>query len=1560
MKELPPKDTHVKGAPAAPSSRLPDTLRSRRGDSTPNIPEKLADSYPAKEIVNVAAPDAVYEKETIKATKDTQVVVYRAESTSEHDAAHKEVNKKAKYEFHEYLATVNKYPEEHPLTTYVQERLDVISEGKKARVTVVHEDAPNAFALPGEVVVSDTMLQILDHQEELDALLGHEWTHLGDDHVHQSSTNADMRSKIGQRRKHEVEADFKPIEHLDKLGINPAGMVSMLGKLEQWAIDNIPDENRRKQFDVDHGTLLDRRLNLDTAAWVVDIRNLSTEFTPIGVTAEDFGGYERDEDLRERFAELEPTEKRHLLERELKNFGKEKFLNHEERKAKGAQIMNWQKEIIHAVAPDVTAADLNALSRIALLNGYSAQDEAVQVMYDTEGSIDRWLAHNVKTYDNLKHFYDLHEHEAFDELGIDPRRDYVTAKEVANTVLGNVLEHQENIDPTEYVQAIKDSGVASRLGASFFADSNSLYYLPLITELERRGALDALDVNAFAVALVDTPVRESKVYSGEKSSNDERLGLIQVPEKQIVAINATFKAVEKIRLQHLNTLADPIEIAEYIANNIHDVTSPYLTWKNLKPEVQMAGSKIKKEYTIRRIVEMIGQRESDDGKPMSRESKLLLQGVYTERINFDDNEFEAIKYARRRGDTVDTKPREIQNLSLLHAACLPKNEYLAAVKIDIDNVLNGLVNSTMIRTMTDNILSAPERARSAGVHVDWEMVPNDLIKGADELVTRAYSGYVKEALRNDSTHETVVEILQKLPVHRIPEDSWNKLATKVVKDGISVDNPSHMEAVMTLGLISENTRINLEVPTRAAEAVVQQLDFDEGMQFIFEKYAHLPRHVFSSALEHLIEHKATTPEQFDRIEAAITSDVKGFFDNDQRLGDAAIIDTFLLDPSKTLKERTDRIGIRTYETHGMQPGELFDAMLQSGSSDKALKEYLLDRWWMMQRRGQGIREVSEFFDFESPFLTHRHPGKEARLDYWAKEVPEKYLTLSAVVQDVYLANDAMKYAALRKVLTGDGGVLATEEGKQAFADTFLKDKVDLADGTDGSMTKSLVDSLVSVGREDELYHHLSPVLRDMVLQLPEQAYPYAELAADMADKKLEQMKERGLIPEIKPNDKAALTKKFYSLMLAGKKPETATALAPAASNILSLFPDEQTSQTSPKLSPWELGLSIGEKSGAVGTRMLQIVGQTFPVPEEYTDRVLNSYDNAPGQSRLQAYRVLRREAETSPEIAALLEDVAEIGPRIGGGSLMSVYDFHMRDGSREAVAVKNANVEYNLGKTVDLAIRTIDEAQQRDPENKDYQMLGVLLADVQEWVNRELHDPAFPTKDAAFREKYDSRFTSDNADRGYKILVPDAKPTGTEWVRRDTFIEGKNLTSLAVVEDGQTDIEAGVITQSDYKEAVSVMTTNALQQLGDGLVHSDVHPGNFRITNDNTAIAVFDRYNLMELSEKDKALIGDLVGAYSEGNMGTVRERFVDYLMELDINDHLQNESDSVKSALEQAEVSDSFEGALMDSILTLKQQGVRVPLEISLIGKNLQALTGLAHQAGFSGIIEAAMYKAV
>jgi serine/threonine protein kinase len=368
-------------------------------------------------------------------------------------------------------------------------------------------------------------------------------------------------------------------------------------------------------------------------------------------------------------------------------------------------------------------------------------------------------------------------------------------------------------------------------------------------------------------------------------------------------------------------------------------------------------------------------------------------------------------------------------------------------------------------------------------------------------------------------------------------------------------------------------------------------------------------------------------------------------------------------------------------------------------------------------------------------------------------------------------------------------------------------------------------------------------------------------------------------------------------------------------------------------------IEVATTLGAPGVRFLQLLGQYVHVDPDVERQFSAVYDSIKGQSKLSAFRTIQRERSD------LLTDDATLSGRIGGGSLLTVYRHDRPDtGNPSVVKVLNPNAEQRVKESMQLAQRTAERLIRKSPDNLHYKMIREhLLADLEEWLLSDINDERFVENDKQFRANWNG-FRVEGSD--YEIQVPQMDEESNKFIKVEEFIEGKNLTQFSVGEE--TNYEQGILSQQEMREVVRLITSNYLYQIVSGVVHSDVHPGNFRITEDKK-VAILDRNFYLELTDDDRQLFGSLT---SEG----AGSALASYLLRQPENQGTQMSEQELVSAIsdEMSSVSlaENPEG-VFGVVTKIKEAGLKIPLRITLLLKNLNGLNNFAKNAGYNNLLE-------
>lgn len=362
-----------------------------------------------------------------------------------------------------------------------------------------------------------------------------------------------------------------------------------------------------------------------------------------------------------------------------------------------------------------------------------------------------------------------------------------------------------------------------------------------------------------------------------------------------------------------------------------------------------------------------------------------------------------------------------------------------------------------------------------------------------------------------------------------------------------------------------------------------------------------------------------------------------------------------------------------------------------------------------------------------------------------------------------------------------------------------------------------------------------------------------------------------------------------------------------------------------RITPIELVKEVASKAGAPGVRFLQLLPQFVDIDDQYEKSFSEVYDSMQGQSKLAALMLLEREW---PE---LWQNVESVGERIGGGSIATVYTIETHAGEKQVVKVRNPNITYHLDQTYAFATDILSRLKRL---GAPYVACQTALDDIKTWINEDVNFKDFLSKDKKFNEQ-NSGFKPNGYN--YEIKVPRSYEPQSEYFIREEYIEGKNLSEWDVlVSEGH-----------DMKQIIGLIIRNYVSQVMQGHVHSDVHIGNFRVTPDRQ-VAVLDRNFFLELSDSERSIITGMFNPFIPLNQK------VSELSKYLNSDH--RHQDAINSLAES--ISNRNWIVVQKKLLELRQKGIKLPLNFSLLLKNFHVLQRLSQKAGFEDLMEAYFYQ--
>lgn len=645
-----------------------------------------------------------------------------------------------------------------------------------------------------------------------------------------------------------------------------------------------------------------------------------------------------------------------------------------------------------------------------------------------------------------------------------------------------------------------------------------------------------------------------------------------------------------------------------------------------------------------------------------------------------------------------------------------------------------------------------------------------------------------------------------------------------------------------------------------------------------------------------------------------------------------------------------------------KPARLLHASLVTRSSDQELIALAFEEWW---QRIQSLQYFKEYFDphqldyFDDP----KHVAE------WVEEsgrpVLEQILgegnratelfqtvTISQVRERLLRSSLTERHLILRKLLMDrENGLLKRRSKLQPLILTLVDEHVVMKNEHRPEVER-LVQALAEATSDEELYFLVAPLLAQAMFQEPSTTADARKVVRsklfklETADHPREEFWDRPIYSGGSTQYKKlgpAMAEKAYRWAFA--EYEDAPTITWAEEGILKELPAEYRAGLSlEKRGEVAAMIDVVTRLGAPGVRFLQLLGQYIHIPQELEQEFAVVYDNVRGQSKLSAFQTIQREA---PQ---LLEGDDRLGNRIGGGSLMTAYTLTKPNRIPLVVKVLNPNAAYRVRESIGIVSRAAAYLSQSYPDQAIYRIVKEqLLPDIERWLLSDIADERFIANDRIFHKQWNG-WTSKG--HSFSIRIPESFDVGTHKVKVEEFIAGTNLTQLQRA--NHTNLSFGLISESDYRDAVSLAIKHYDQQLRSGLLHSDVHAGNIRLTHEKQ-VAILDRNFYLELEDRDKRLLLELLVPF-----GNPVKKVLKYLFDQPQEQTVLQNRTAIETQIlgELKDFSLVDAQAARDALAVIKSQGLQVPLRITLLLKNLNALNKMAQSAGFTSVAEARNYR--
>lgn len=1473
-------------------------------------------------------------------------------------------------------STLAIYPEDHPASVYMKNLLQRLSDPEEETFNIhVFAGEPNAFVLPnGSIYISDGLIRFAETEEEILFVLQHEKEHVRNKHaLKEFETKLKSTSKrslteyilslAGQSRYAEWEADVSAMDQLEKRGINPLGGINLIERFRT-------NLNHGGEISIVHGREADRVINLRTLTYLRDITTITDPLISVDTDVRDSlsirGSLYQDfiqswqrrswVDLKKCLQRMDGktaiilfTDVLETTLREDLSFTSESAKNwaRVQKKTVGtlAKIV-W--EYVATTSPTIDDKELSTTQQKILFyaildlvgEAESANDSRQKVMFESDNGSNfsyNKFALGRQMWLSPEELLDVFRPEIWRKMGLIPDNNPKKfVRGLARQVLvSGMLEDEE--------------GLSIRPVLQFAADITDRF-LQLYEECGVVG-----DRQRFLYSVYDTFISEAIELSAEIGLDENSL---QSESQSFFSSRFRIELPESLENDiHKRSAQDLISeyqecIEQMQRQRIKDSTGSLVTKKDGAEIFKLNQDKFTKIFArfeqegldsfLKLLTNFRSELQNDSRWTMSFENNLsyfskvvndyvqekqdvLMAGLDSKERNFRFLEIELLSgnaashleygYLNAVAELVERDDCSIEDFARLYALSKSREYKLNGLTIQVDGYLQGDNEDV------DNYILRAGLYKICCSQLDKFSSNRDF---ADflEYVTVSFplNHYGYEGARGLMDEEEKFIVDRKTSFLREVFDRFD----------FDLQDPTDLKTFYYLTTYFEDISLSVRMQNQVLKRLIECLSFEEGLAF-FEQEIDSSRLLSLESFNLFIDTKAVSHEQIKRAQELllrVIASERVSVNLGKVIGTEFFSDFFF--------KRSKR--------------DFLKAIIGNGRDDRAIKEFLYRRWRGFSRGING-------------------------------ELRDN-VNLDEIIMRLYRFDAQSKYVLLRNLLVGEGGVLMGKDsqGIHDFIDFLLDEYVSATTQQEQILLEGLKDVLYEVVQQapyDLIYFALAPILQNQILISSSTEVGWEEIVrnTEIASvvEELEKKYQRKIsqediekarladderkrfmsdYPDLTMGDLEIIEEWDYVDMLdslhdsleeiedmipailkaigAGDadaetrvQPGDRDAYEQAIQNYL-----QQTEgvQKAERPTVTQFVLELFQKLGAPGVRSLQIAGQYVELPVELQEAFRDVYDRVQGQSKITAHKTMLREI---PEAAV---QYSGLGDRLGGGSLMTVFETTPAEGSERVAKALNPNAEFHAETSFQVLQRAFTALAEQNPV---FAYALPILEDIRAWIRADINFDGFIEKDARFRSIHDGF----NDGSRYSVAVPQTHRPESKYVTLEDFVEGCNLTDLEKLK------EQG----HDLRQIVSLVTKNLFAQIEDGQVLSDIHPGNIRVSGDK--VFFLDRNFYLEMDENDLNFFRGLLTKIKSPS--ELLEHTFSYLNVLGYSitdDQKVRILDSSVSIGRGEDVTDR----LMKAIVALRKEGIKLPLKITLLIKNIYYLDRLARKVGFENILEA------
>ncbi|MBI2314514.1 M48 family metalloprotease [Candidatus Daviesbacteria bacterium] len=1531
--------------------------------------------------------DQVYSMEVV-----AELQVANGEKTNGEQFSQEQFHNAGEYAEWKIRARLGIYPTDHPVSVYAQHSLQRIGgapDQERPRITV-YKGEPNAFIFPsGSVYLSDQLIKLAGTNEEILFVLMHERIHHVEAHSEKVFQRAEDQERTlsdlvfggpGQQRVHEWEGDIKAFTEVDKLSINPMGGIELMEKFRQ---------NPKLSGGLVHGKSTDRALNLRVMTYLKDLKSIEEPLHQIPQEVKDAIAQEQssngvsspfDQLMKyvnevSYFKSVETINKMDLNQALVALQTVIPMYHHNRSRAEGKDRYYHYAAFQKSITPVLSRKIWEELAKQSTLEGQPLSSQQVNFLFHSvlnltlgvDATTEQELVFNpsVKVTDPQKGIASPWTKDKFSlDEQIYEDEDLNELLKVLNPETFEGLGLRFNASPASFVDGIAQAAMDKFIfeGDEFRVNE----FLQFTESLATKVGQLYLDRGAVKANPDDVYQRIIDVADANLDKTDKAILLQRMQEVKPAQIELQKKAEEK-------TKAVEHETGDKLFN----------LFKRFSAEYRDAKEKSDGERDTFYLRSAFGGRERSDVKMDTDKYLPELRQILQEKQIQSPHELLVLLANFRKAIQAD------EQLWGDHLLC--DNEWNSLVEQIVSETpqLNnfssplekGLFDFKVVLLLahdyaSNNLLNPHERfgeyLKDEGFNLEWFRNFYNLASNESALVKETGVDSPTDTLFGPQKNEDWVDFFKhgKYVLLNKALSSGSRADFSKMLETLTNEFPFYHYGVDRL----EDSNITTESADRKRallSEVFRTYTFDFGniqdLKDLYYLSTYLEDHSLAVRLQNVIWGELSKMLSFEEGFAFLEKELNG-----RRLLSLKAVSDFV------------EQNARTHEEIEMASQRLLSLLTQDSSlegigklvmTEDLVQKFFLDNKYELLLACVGNGEDDGYL-------------KRYLYKKWVACMGYDNVHLNDLMHRLYRLDAQSKYVLIRDLLTGDKGIFTDKDLTQRleFVNFFLDNYVVASDASEEKYLKVIRDVMQEVARKasyDLLYFAISPIIQERMLIPPSNQVPWLDIIRTeeppLGYEELETHEEFDKDEDLGEYWEKEMGPDYYDLdengELVGNKNKQSSQtthlsdfIRPKAvrkvdendvnelfqfitgnsekqqefkvsdamrreyeDTVDGLLRGSEVLPARQRMTVNEFMLEMAQKLGAPGVRFLQLVGQYVELPPNLEQAFNQVYDKMGGQSKITAHQTLLREW---PEAR---ERLAGLNERLGGGSLMSVFRTTISDGQDLAVKILNPNAGHHTDTTYKLLTEVFTALAERDSA---FAPTGAMLDDIKEWIRGDIDFTEFLEMDREFKRKHNGYSTGGR----YKIKVPTSHQPENKYFALEEFIDGINLTELDKLrEQGH-----------DLRQVTSLVAKNFIEQVKDGLVHSDIHPGNIRVTPRNEVVFL-DRNYYQEFGFRDKLFLRNLVGALNNTPHATTL-----------CLDYIQSQGAAISKEIRQrvieqsgtlSQVSDPTD-RLMRLAVILRKEGLKFPLKTTLLVKDFFYIDRLAKKVGYSGIAEALQAK--